>query len=638
MAKNVIAGRYELIEKIGDGGMAVVYKAKCRVLNRLVAIKILKPDFIEDEKFINNFRKESLAAASLSHPNIVNIYDVGRESNIYYIVMELVEGETLSEKIQEEGYLDLDEALDITKQIAKGLAAAHKSKIVHRDVKPHNILINAEGIPKIADFGIAKATTDTTIVDKTSETIMGSVHYFSPEQARGNYMDARTDIYSLGIVLYEMLTGEVPFDGENPVSVALMQINEEMPYPSDINPDIPIEVEDIIFKATEKQAAERYQTASEMIEDIEKFENGDLPASQAAGAGYSQKAKMGETRLIESEEIKNKDQEAQLPTKRGPGEKKKKSKKILLIFLAIALLFGVGLGAAYFTGMFGEKKVEVPELTGMTFDEAQAEAQKVGLSVHVADKKYSEDEESDVVLEQDPEPGTEVEKGSSIDVVVSMGTAKRTVPNVVGEKKKSAQKILEEAGFKVDFRDKESTEEKGLVVEQAPGGGNEASIGDTVILYLSDGKGKKMVTVPNILGMSLKDAEETLKEKNLEIQHIGEGVSQEYNQGEIMSQSHGAGEEVEEGTTIKVRTSKGASSTKNYYIDYEPAKKERFRMTVKVSDSDGQRTIINDQERKKSDGGENISIKGRGEGKITILFDGKVVGEQKLNFSKEDAN
>lgn len=220
MSNRLLVGRYELIEKIGEGGMAIVYKAKDRLLNRYVAIKILRPEFVKDEKFIENFRKESQAAAGLSHPNIVNVYDVGQEGNIHFIVMELIDGKSLSQVIEEEGRLDYKEAISITKQVASALSLAHKNQIIHRDVKPHNILITSSGTAKLADFGIAMAVSKESIAEG-KEKIMGSVHYFSPEQARGAYVDERSDIYSLGIVLYEMLTGKVPFDGDNPISIAL---------------------------------------------------------------------------------------------------------------------------------------------------------------------------------------------------------------------------------------------------------------------------------------------------------------------------------------------------------------------------------------------------------------------------------
>ena len=270
--RNVLAGRYELIEKIGDGGMAIVYKAKDRLLKRFIAVKILKPEFVQDIKFVENFRKESHAAASLSHPNIVSIYDVGQEGNINYIVMELVSGKTLNELIKEEAPMDYRKAADIAKQVAAGLSAAHKKGIVHRDVKPHNILMTEDGIAKITDFGIAKAVTNTTIVDSGKDNVMGSVHYFSPEQAKGANVDEKSDIYSLGIVLYEMLTGKVPFDGDNPVTIALMQINEPVTPPSVFNHNVPPGLERIVMKAVEKQPKNRFDSADEMIDALDKME------------------------------------------------------------------------------------------------------------------------------------------------------------------------------------------------------------------------------------------------------------------------------------------------------------------------------------------------------------------------------
>lgn len=272
MSARILAGRYELLEKIGDGGMAVVYKARCRLLNRFVAIKILKPEFTKDAKFIESFRRESQAAASLSHPNIVNIYDVGKEGNIYYIVMELIEGQTLSDVIANEGMIEYKRAVDIVKQIALALNFAHKNHIIHRDVKPHNILITKEGVAKITDFGIAKAVNAGTIVGNTG-TIMGSVHYFSPEQARGGYVDEKSDIYSLGIVLYEMITGRVPFDADNPVTVAIMHMNDDITPPSHYVPDLPRALEEIIIKATNKYQIDRFKTAKEMYDALNNIDN-----------------------------------------------------------------------------------------------------------------------------------------------------------------------------------------------------------------------------------------------------------------------------------------------------------------------------------------------------------------------------
>ncbi|MBQ2677909.1 MAG: serine/threonine protein kinase, partial [Firmicutes bacterium] len=342
MSSKVLAGRYELLEKIGEGGMSVVYKARCRILKRFVAIKILKPEFIKDNKFTESFRREAQAAAGLTHPNIVNIYDVGREGNIYYIVMELIEGRVLSDIIKEEGPMEYHRVIEITKQIASALGFAHKNNIIHRDVKPHNILITGTGIAKIADFGIAKAVNTSTIVDNSAEGVMGSVHYFSPEQARGGYVDERSDIYSLGIVMYEMLTGRVPFDAENPVSVALMHINDEMVPPSQLAPGIPPGLELIILKATDKYQENRYASAEELIDDLDNIEL----VTRVVGAPVKKTEEVGEERQIRK-------QEEELPEKK---EKKSKKKLIIAIIIAAAVVAGL-IGVGFATGFLGSAKV-----------------------------------------------------------------------------------------------------------------------------------------------------------------------------------------------------------------------------------------------------------------------------------------
>lgn len=286
MANKILAGRYELLEKKGDGGMAVVYKAKDRLLNRFVAIKILRPEYIRDPKFIDSFRRESQSAAGLSHPNIVSVYDVGREGNIYYIVMELLDGENLSDLISRKAPLDEKQVIDIARKIASALSFAHKKKIIHRDVKPHNILITDDGTVKIADFGIARAVNSSTIVNNTS-TVMGSVHYLSPEQAKGGYVDARSDIYSLGIVMYDMLTGNVPFDGENAVSVAMMHMNEDVPAPSLVNPHISAMMDAIVLKAAARRPEDRFSSADELIEALNSLENGQgMTPADIYNTGY----------------------------------------------------------------------------------------------------------------------------------------------------------------------------------------------------------------------------------------------------------------------------------------------------------------------------------------------------------------
>ena len=264
----IIGNRYEILEKIGNGGMATVYKAKCHVLNRYVAIKVLRDEFTTDEEFIKRFNTEAQSAASLTHPNIVSIYDVGNEGNLYYIVMELIQGKTLKEIIQEDGALPWKWSVNIAIQICSALEVAHKNNIIHRDIKPHNIIITEDGIAKVTDFGIAKAVSNSTIT--AFGTTIGSVHYFSPEHARGGYTDAKSDLYSLGIVMYEMLTGRVPFDADTPVSVALKHMPEKPVEPMKLNPSIPFEVNQVIMKAMQKEANLRYQSATEMLNDLER--------------------------------------------------------------------------------------------------------------------------------------------------------------------------------------------------------------------------------------------------------------------------------------------------------------------------------------------------------------------------------
>ena len=326
MSSRLLSGRYELLEKIGDGGMAVVYKGKDRLLNRFIAIKILRPEFTKDATFVENFKRESQAAAGLTHPNIVGVYDVGREGNINYIVMELIEGRTLNDIIEDEAPMDYRKVIDISKQVASALKVAHKNKIIHRDVKPHNIMITNDGIVKLADFGIARAVNDATL--STGSKIVGSVHYFSPEQARGNYVDERSDIYSLGIVMYEMLTGKVPFDGENPVTVALKHINEEITPPSELVAGIPPALERCVMKATSKYQTNRYSSAEEMIEELDNISF----VTDVAGTSV-----FASTDVIEKNRKRKAAEEAEEEAAAGRKKKKKKKGKRNAIIAAVII-------------------------------------------------------------------------------------------------------------------------------------------------------------------------------------------------------------------------------------------------------------------------------------------------------------
>jgi len=432
MSNRLLKGRYELIEKIGEGGMAIVYKGKDRFLNRYVAIKILRPEFIKDEKFIENFRKESQAAAGLSHPNIVNVYDVGEEGNIHFIVMELIDGKSLSQVIEEEGRLDYKEAISITKQVASALSLAHSNQIIHRDVKPHNILITSSGTAKLADFGIAMAVSKESIAEG-KEKIMGSVHYFSPEQARGAYVDERSDIYSLGIVLYEMLTGKVPFDGDNPISIALMHINDEIPPVSKEVAGIPPQLEKIIEKATDKYQTNRYASADEMIEDLDNidFITKVMGSSVFADKGESKKADDddAESYYRAIEENRN----SEVKKKKKPVNKTKIFIIAAAVVIVIAGVIGFGAMMGWFSGSSDE--IKVPDFAGKTLEEAQAEAEELGLKIEEGDEVYSPDQEKGLITSQSPSAGSMVSEGRVITVNISLGKKDGVVPRIIGTTK-----------------------------------------------------------------------------------------------------------------------------------------------------------------------------------------------------------
>lgn len=636
--KNVLAGRYELIEKIGDGGMAIVYKAKDRLLKRFIAVKILKPEFVQDIKFVENFRKESHAAASLSHPNIVSIYDVGQEGNINYIVMELVSGKTLNELIKEEAPMDYRKAADITKQVASGLSAAHKKGIVHRDVKPHNILMTEDGIAKITDFGIAKAVTNTTIVDSGKDNVMGSVHYFSPEQAKGANVDEKSDIYSLGIVLYEMLTGKVPFDGDNPVTIALMQINEPVTPPSVFNHNVPPGLERIVMKAVEKQPKDRFASADEMIEALDKMEvvNRVVGDSVYDGAEELNEAYDSydnyNTYSFGREEL-NKEAGRNKKSK-GKGSKNKKKIAIIAAAVIVALAALVGIGFA--TGLFDKKDIEVPDFRGMTIEEAEDKAEDLGIEVKIGKYEFSTEYEQDQIMDQDPNHGEMVAKGDTVTVDISKGGERGVIPNLIGKSEEDAKKMIEDYGFELGtVKEKESHEEKGTVIEQDPSAGSEGKQGDTINITISDGSGKEMGEVPYVLGMSEDEARAAIEEAGFKVGDVSEGVSSAYDNGQVMWQEYNGGTSLEKGTAIDIKISGGQTSTITREIPFDWAENEVFYMTITISDDNGTRNIVTNKQCNKSDKFYTLTVEGKGKGTITVIFDKKVVIDHKpIDFSE----
>lgn len=641
MSSKVIVGRYELLEKIGDGGMAVVYKAKDRLLNRLVAVKILKPEYTNDEKFINNFRKESHAAASLSHPNIVSIYDVGREGNINYIVMELVEGKPLSKIIREEAPLNYNRVIDYTKQIASGLSAAHKHGIIHRDVKPHNILVNEDGIAKIADFGIAKAISTTTIVDGTNETVMGSVHYFSPEQARGGYVDEKSDIYSLGIVMYEMLTGEVPFDGDNPVTVALMQINDPLTPPSKLVAGIPPGLERIVIKATDKYQSNRFKSADDVITALNNLDlvsrvvgnsmfiqNEPKPAPQPAP--QQREPAPATTSLYTDDEV-------QEPETKPPVKKKSKKKLIIVLSIIAAVIIGL-LIAGYSLGMIGPKDIKVPNFKGKTVEQAERLAEKHDLRIEVVGYEKSNKYDTGEITQQDPDSGFMARKNQKVEVKVSKGSDESLVPNVVGKSEEQASKILEEIGYKVKVREVTSTKPEGEVIKQDPSAGEKAKKGDTITISVSNGKGKEKASVPNLLGCTKDEAESRIRNAGFAVGNVSSGYSDNYSEGTVMEQQYEAGQMVEKGAAISYKLSKGKKSTEgsvNIGVDLTsaPGDDEVVYLTVSVNDEDGPHNAISDRKMNRNDGNITVNVEGKGTGTITVILNGTAVERRKVDFA-----
>ncbi|MCQ4635297.1 Stk1 family PASTA domain-containing Ser/Thr kinase [Anaerovorax odorimutans] len=642
MSSKILAGRYELFEKIGEGGMSVVYKAKDKLLNRYIAIKVLKPEFVKDRKFIESFRRESQAAASLSHPNIVNIFDVGQEGNIHYIVMELVEGRTLSELIHDEGPLPYPRVIELTKQIAAALSVAHKNQIIHRDVKPHNVLITSGGTAKITDFGIAKAVNSSTIVDTTGGGIMGSVHYFSPEQARGGYVDEKSDIYSLGIVMYEMLTGRVPFDGDNPVNIALMHINSEMVPPSKLVSGIPPALERIVLKCADKYQTNRFASADELIDTLDRLEFvGSVVGNSVFMAGENEKADpdkpLVDTDFDDGDDEDDDDYEE--PKKKKKNKKNKngsgRNKKILIAVIAgLVVVAAVAVAAA--TGVFSGKPVIVPNLTGQTLEEAQKLAEEVGFEVEQGDLVSDPEIPEGSVVSQSPEANTPAKKGTTIRVNISKGPGNGKVPDVTGKTEDEARELLEANNFKVGNVSTGASElEKGKVYKQSPEAGSTEKEGTAIDLVLSDGS-KMKVVVPYLIGKDIDAAQQELEDLGLKPGKVSYESSTTYSVNQVMWQQYDANKEVSKGTSIKLTVSTGPEESKELqlHIDFNQAENEMFFMTVTLSDSDGTRNVIDHQQRIKSDGSEDVMLEGKGKGTVIVTFDGKQVMKKTVDFTK----
>lgn len=590
-----LADRYEIIEQIGTGGMADVYKAKCHKLNRYVAIKVMKSEFSQDKTFVSKFWAEAQSAAGLVNPNVVNVYDVGVENGIYYIVMELVEGITLKKYIEKRGRLPYKEAVSIAIQVANGMDAAHKHNIVHRDIKPQNIIISKEGKVKVTDFGIAKVASSATINTSAS---MGSVHYISPEQARGGYSDERSDIYSLGITLFEMLTGTVPFDGDSAVSVAVQHIQDSIPLPSQLVEGVPVSVDKIVLKCTQKKTDRRYQSAAELIVDLKKSlvmpdedfvrmgsaydsvlkkdeeeynPDDDELLTENAGHDLDDDNDDTDDELLENDSDKDED----IDDERN--DKLELVMKCIGIGIAVIILMitifvviklvGNGKNTANNNKTSVEATtvnsannnssdmVEVPAVVGMTKEDAIKALNKLGLG-YKAVTQSSDTVAEDCVISQGNVGGSKVEKNSQIVLTISTGKENKevTVPNVKGKSEQEAKEAIEAANLvaSVDYQYSDSVE-AGNVIKYSPSGS--VAEGSTVTIHVSRGKKVTNVSVPNVLGMSESLASQTLDSANLKVT-VKYETSSKAEYGTVTSQTpYSAGDSVPSGTTITIYVS-----------------------------------------------------------------------------------
>ena len=502
----LLGSRYEIIEKIGNGGMATVYKAKDLVLKRYVAVKILREEYTTDNEFIKRFNTEAESAASLTHPNIVSVYDVGKEGNLYYIVMELIKGKTLKEIIVEDGRMGWKWSVKIAKQIAQALETAHRNNIIHRDIKPHNIIITEDGTAKVTDFGIAKAVSNSTIT--AFGTTIGSVHYFSPEHARGGYTDAKSDLYSLGVVLYEMVTGRVPFDADTPVSVALKHMQEKPVPPIELNPAIPQSLNDLILKAMEKDPNMRYSTATEMIEDLDK-----ILKNPEAEVGVVDKSQARARRIQQEDNQTNQSKFAKF--KKYLEEHK--GVKIALIVAIFLIVFIASIGITLGVLNSGKPKdILLPNFTNLTLDEAKAKAEEVKLNLNVSEEKYDVQIEEGKIISQDPkyQPNYTVKEGSTVNVVVSKGQEIVKVTKLVGKTKDEARKELKDLGLEMEIEEVNSDDvEPGIVIEQDKQEGEEVLAGTKIKLKVSLGIEK--VEVPDLTRLSEDEAKAKITEAKL---------------------------------------------------------------------------------------------------------------------------
>ncbi|MFW5998694.1 MAG: Stk1 family PASTA domain-containing Ser/Thr kinase [Halanaerobiaceae bacterium] len=639
MIDKIINDRYKIIKKLGKGGMAVVYEARDLLLDREVAVKMLRSEYISNQEFINKFQHEARAVARISHPNVVSIYDIGQDKKYHYLIMEKVEGKNLKNIINNRRKLPVVEALDIANQICSALIVAHENNIIHCDIKPHNILISSDKKVKVTDFGIARAVTTSTLT--MTDTIMGSAHYFSPEQAKGGKIKTHSDLYSVGIVLYEMLTGEVPFTGKSPVSVALKHIQEEAKSPREINSNIPQSVSDLVMKALNKKPGERFSSAKKMkkeitrvIKRLNKKENNTVVESGPEDTKIIMKSDINK-RKKEDDDKKNKTEQGKYDMSNKNNKSKSKwYNKLIWIGVIIGIIVLGGAGMGYFFKMYTDVPiVEVPDLVGKNFDEAKSISSEKGLNLEQENSTFSSEYEQDEIISQNPGPGERIRQTRPISVILSKGPEMVEMPDLKNKTYREARIILDNEGLTIDEEefvyDSEISEDH--VIEQEPEPDTEVNNDDHISITVSEGKEPNMVKVPDLEGLEQDEAKDKLRDNYLRTGDISEESSSRFKEGQVVSQEYEAGEEVPENERIDFTVSSGLSSAGEYEVHTRTINFEVFgfdsqEVRIIVEDINGEEEVYN----KVHEPGDQVSetVNSVGPTSYKIYIDNELIHEQ----------
>ncbi|MDU7478509.1 MAG: Stk1 family PASTA domain-containing Ser/Thr kinase [Finegoldia magna] len=624
MIGKVLGDRYEIIEEVGVGGMAKVYKALDTVLNRYVAVKVLKNEYMEDQDFLRKFAMEAQSAASLTHANIVSVFDVGssyvdgRKYN--YIVMEYVDGKTLKDIIDEKQILPIEDIVNYGVQIASALECAHKNGIIHRDIKPHNMLIDKSNNLKATDFGIARISSSATLT--YTSTVLGTVHYISPEQAKGKFIDEKSDIYSLGVVLYQMATGEVPFDAPNAVGIALKHIQDPLVPPINLRHDLPQGLNDIIVKAMAKDPNDRFKSATELKEMLKNY--------QTYSSDLYQKTTKNPIIKENDEQPEVKEAVYKTPKQSSTKDNKNKSKKFMWILLPVllaALVFVAFIFGKKYINKNKQDLVLVPALTGLTENEALNKAKANNLIAVVSEYKTESNVEPGKVLEQDPESSTEVKKGTIIKLVVSKGEEQVSVPNLSNMTIENAKIQLNKLGLEIGEITKENSDnfEAGKIMQQHPDAGTSINKDSKVDVVISLGKKEELVEMVDLIGTDISQASNKLKSIGLNIGNIEKKFSNSYDTNQVIWQQYDAGKKLKKDSSIDVIISKGKKEPEmidKVFRISKPVEKGIYTVTVK---DETENNIIYEENHDASEGDIRIKVKAKPNNDIKVYINGELV-------------